>query len=122
MAENKQYITQTQADGSVSVSEEVIAAIVAHAATEIDGVAGLNAKPASDIVALVGKKTSIKGVKVTILDNNSIAVDCNINVRYGTSVVDVANAAQQAIISALESMTGVTISSVNVNVCGVVRQ
>ena len=122
MAEMKQYITQSQENGSVSVSEDVIAAIVAHAATEVDGVASLNARPGADIIELVGKKTSVKGVKITILENNSIAVDCNINVSYGRSVVTVANAAQNAIINALESMAGVVIASVNVNVCGIVRQ
>ena len=78
MAENKQYITQSQENGSVSVSEDVIAAIVAHVATEVEGVAGLNARPGADIVELVGKKTSVKGVRITILENNSIAIDCNI--------------------------------------------
>jgi uncharacterized alkaline shock family protein YloU len=37
-------------------------------------------------------------------------------------VVDVAKAAQIAIINALESMSGIQIDAVNVNICGIVRQ
>ena len=49
MAENKQYITQNQANGAVMISEDVIATIVSHAIVEVDGVVGLDIKPGSDI-------------------------------------------------------------------------
>ena len=122
MAENKQYIMQSQDNGTVNISEEVIAAIVAHAAVEVEGVAGLNAHPSNDIVELIGKKTSVKGVKVTILENNSVAIDCNVNINYGESIVDISSAVQEAVKTALESLAAIDIASVNVNVCGIVRQ
>ncbi|MBQ2432622.1 MAG: Asp23/Gls24 family envelope stress response protein [Peptococcaceae bacterium] len=122
MAENKQYIVQPQDNGTVNISEEVIAAIVAHAAVEVEGVASLNAHPSNDIIELVGKKTSVKGVKVTILENNSVAIDCNININYGESIVDVSAAVQDAARTALQSLAAIDIASVNVNVCGIVRQ
>ena len=122
MAENKQYIMQSQENGTVNISEEVIAAIVAHAAVEVEGVASLNARPSNDIVELIGKKTSVKGIKVTILENNSVAIDCNINIQYGESIVDVSAAVQEAARNALESLAAIDIASVNVNVCGIVRQ
>lgn len=122
MAENKQYIMQSQDNGTVNISEEVIAAIVAHAAVEVEGVAGLNAHPSNDIIELIGKKTSVKGVKVTILENNSVAIDCNININYGQGIVEVSAAVQEAIKNALESLAAIEIASVNVNVCGIVRQ
>lgn len=122
MAEIKQYIMQSQENGTVNISEEVIAAIVAHAAVEVEGVAGLNGHPSNDIVELVGKKTSVKGVKVTILENNSVAIDCNVNINYGESIVDVSAVVQEAAKNALESLAAIDIASVNVNVCGIVRQ
>ena len=122
MAESKQYITQLQDNGSVLISEDVIAAIVAHAAGEVEGVVGLNVKPGADIADLIGKKNWGKGLKITIQDNNSAAIDCNITVSYGQSVVAVAKAVQEAVTNALESMAGIEITSVNVNVCGIVRQ
>ena len=122
MAENKQYIMQTQDNGTVNISEDVIAAIVAHAAVEVDGVSGMNGRPSSDIVELIGKKTSVKGVKITILENNSVAIECNVNIHYGHSVVTVASNVQTAIMNALESLAAINIATVNVNVCGIVRR
>jgi len=122
MAESKQYITQLQDNGSVLISEDVIAAIVAHAAGEVDGVVGLNTKPSVDIADLIGKKNWGRGLKITVLEDNSVSIDCNLTVSYGQNVVNIAKAAQVAITNALESMAAIRISAVNVNVCGIVRQ
>ncbi len=122
MAESKQYITQAQEFGSVMISEDVIATIVAHAVSEVEGVVGLNAKPGADIAEFIGKKNWGKGLKVVIGESDELYIDCNISVSYGQSVVTVAKCVQEAIHNALESMAGVTIASVNVNVCGIVRQ
>lgn len=122
MAETKQYITQNQENGTVMISEDVIATIVTHAVVDVDGVVGLDIKPGADIAELIGKKNWGKGVKITISEDDELSIDCNITVAYGHSVVDVAKAAQDAINSAVESMTGAAISAVNVNVCGIVRQ
>ena len=122
MAESKQYITQLQDNGSVLISEDVIAAIVAHAAGEVDGVVGLNTKPGVDIAELIGKKNWGRGLKITVLEDNSVSIDCNLTVSYGQNVVNIAKAAQVAITNALESMAAIRISAVNVNVCGIVRQ
>ena len=122
MAESKQYITQMQDNGSVQISEDVIAAIVSHAACEVEGVVGINAKPGADIAELIGKKNWGRGLKVTIQEDNAVIVDCNLTVNYGPNVVDVAKAAQTAITNALESMSGIQIAAVNVNICGIARQ
>ena len=121
MAENKQYVTQAQEFGSVLISEDVIAAIVSHAVTEVEGVVSLNVKPGADIIELLGKKNWGKGMKITIAQDDSVSIDCNITVSYGHSVVTVAKNVQDAIGNALESMAGVNIAAVNVNVCGIVR-
>lgn len=121
MAENKQYITQEQENGAVMISEDVIVSIVNLAVSEVEGIAGLSTKPVSDIVDMIGKKNWSKGLKVVINDDETIDVDCYVNVKYGQSVVEVAKAAQEAIISALDSMTGIKTAAVNVNVCGIVK-
>ena len=122
MAENKLYVTQNQENGSVLISEDVIITIVTHAIEEVEGVVGLTAKPGADIVELIGKKNWGKGLKITIGEEDAITVDCNITVAYGQSVVSVAGAVQSSVTNALESMAGVKIAAVNVNVCGIVRQ
>ena len=122
MAENKQYITQVQDNGTVLISEDVIATIVTHAVEDVEGVVGLNVKPGADIVELIGKKSWGKGIKVTISEKDELTIDCNVLVSYGASVVNVAKNIQTAIISALESTTSTKVLAVNVNVCGIVRK
>ena len=122
MAENKQYITQIQENGTVMISEDVIVSIVTLAVTEVEGVAGLSSKPGADIVEMIGKKNWGKGLKITIGEEDAITVDCNITVAYGHSVVSVAGAVQSSVTNALESMAAVKIAAINVNVCGIVRQ
>lgn len=122
MADNKMYTSQIQDNGNVMISEEVISGIVEQVLKDVDGIAGLNAIPVADIAEKIGMKSLAKGVKVNILEAEMISVDCNVQVAYGQSVVDVAKAAQVAVTNALESMTGVKVSAVNVNVCGIVRK
>ena len=122
MAESKQYIIQQQDNGTVQISEDVITSIVANAITDVDGVVGLSTKPGADIADMIGKKSWGKGIKIVIAEDDSLTIDCNINVGYGQSVVTVAQAVQEAINSAVESATGVKINAINVNVCGIIRQ
>lgn len=122
MAENKQYITQVQDNGRVLISEDVIATIVAQSLTDIEGFVTLSNKPGAEYVDIIGKKNWGKGIKVVISENDEVTVDCNVIVTYGTSVITVAKAIQEAAVSALNSMTGITVVSVNVNVCGIVRK
>ena len=120
MADNKQYITQEQDSGSIMISEEVISTIVSHAVKEVEGVVGLSAKPGADIIELLGKK--VKGLKVVIGEEGDVTIDCNIVVSYGQNVISVAGAVQQAVCNAVESMSGVRVNAVNINVCEIVRQ
>ena len=122
MAENKQYITQIQENGNVMISEDVIEAIVEHALADVEGVAGISTKPGNDIADLFGIKNWGRGMRILISEDNTLTINCNILIVYGQSVVDVADAVQTAVTAAVESMTGVKVASVNVNVCGIVRQ
>ena len=122
MADYKQYVVQDLENGSLMISEDVIASIVEQAVTEVEGIVGLNVKPGADIADMIGKKSWGKGLKITIGEDNVLTIDCNVNVGYGQSVVSVANAVQEAVTSALESTAGVTVASVNVNVCGIIRK
>ena len=115
MAEYKQYITQNQENGSVMISEDVIATIAEHTLTEVEGVVKGGAE-------VVGKKSWGKGMRIAIAEDNTLTIGCNVIVRYGESVVDVAKAVQSAITNAVESITGVTVADVDVNVCGIVRK
>ena len=121
MAEFKQYITQVQENGNVMISEDVVVTIVTQAVAEVEGVAGLSTKVGADIADLIGRNWG-KGMKIVIAEDNTLTIDCNVIIKYGQSVIDVAKAVQQAVTSAVESMTGVQVALVNVNICGISRQ
>jgi len=121
MADNKQYITQVQENGAVMISEDVISSIVSHAVGEVEGIVAINSKPAAELADMIGKKWG-KGLRIAISDNNQVTIDVDVIVAYGQSVVAVAGAVQTAVISAVQSMTGVDSVSVNVNVNGIARQ
>ncbi len=118
MADNKQYITQPQENGNVMVSETVISFIVAQSVSEVEGAVSLCNRSGE----AVSKKNMSKGMKIMIAQDDTLSVECNVIVEYGHSVVTVAKAVQDSITGAIESMTGVQVSSVNVNVCGVIRK
>ena len=122
MAENKQYITHIQDNGTILVSEDVIATIVAQAVKDVEGVVGLSTKAVAELADLIGKKNWGKGMKIVINEDNSVDIDCDVVIAYGQSVVVVAEAVQKAIIGAVESIAGATSATVNVNVCGIMRQ
>ena len=121
MADYKQYITQNQESGTVMISENVVAAIVAYSLTEVEGIGSLGVKPGIGIADFDTKKHWGKSLKVMIAEDNSISIDCGLMIRYGYSVVDVATAVQQAVTANVESTTGVKVTEVNVNICGIVR-
>ena len=122
MADNKQYITLPQENGSVMISEDVVAAIVSNAAKDVEGVAALCVKRNSDIVELISKKNWKRGLRISIEQNNRVVIECNLIINYGQSVVDVAKAVQEAVATAVTSVTGAKVVSVNVNICGIVRK
>ena len=115
MAEYKQYITQIQEGGNVMISEDVVATIVEHTLTEVEGVV----KGGSEVV---GKKSWGKGLRINIAEDNSLSIGCNVIVAYGQSVVDIAKSVQVAVANALESVTGVAVKEVSVNVCGIAKK
>ena len=110
MADYKRYITQTQENGNVMISEDVVAAIAEHALQEVEGAALLR-----DI------KNWNKGIKILIAEDNSVAISMNITVTFGYSVVEVAANAQSAVTASVENRTGVKVSEVNVNICGIAK-
>jgi len=65
-----------------------------------------------------GKKASSKGVKVQ-LGEDQVTVDLFLSIRYGEVIPTIAAQIQDKVMSAVESMTGLTVSAVNVHVAGV---
>lgn len=118
MSENKEMISKTDVGGTISYSEDVIAIISGLAATEIRGVAGMSGGLKSGIGELLGRKDLAKGIKATINGEEAV-IDANLIVKYGSIISDVALEVQKSIKRAVEGMTGLHVTAVNVNILGV---
>jgi uncharacterized alkaline shock family protein YloU len=118
MGENKDYITYTDEKGSVNISEEVVAIIAGGAALEVEGVAGLYSTPGRDLAELLGKKNLSRGVRIQ-MENEAIHAEIYIMVSLGTTISEIGAHVQNAVATAIESTTGMTVSGVNVHICGI---
>ena len=119
MADSKDYIVRSQEDGSVSISEDVIAIIAWEAMHEVEGFGGPSAGFSGELAELIGRKNNAsRGVRITSAEN-SVSVDVYITVRFGYSVTKVSRDIQEAISKSVQDMTGVPVSAVNVNVAGI---
>ncbi|MGE4353503.1 MAG: Asp23/Gls24 family envelope stress response protein [Oscillospiraceae bacterium] len=115
MAEN--YIARQDERGSINISEDVIAVMVGAAIAEVEGVAGLSNTIGSEIADFIGRKSVTKGVKVQFVEDK-IVVDVIVMVRFGTKITEVGEKVQEAVASAVESMTGLD-AIVNVHISGI---
>lgn len=118
MAEAREYISREEELGMINISEEVLSAIAAAAALEVDGVAGLGAGVGMDASAAVNRKSLAKNIRLT-MEDNQVSVGVAVLVKYGHVVPDVANAVQEAVKSAVENTSGLSVVCVNVTVAGV---
>lgn len=118
MAENKEYFSKEVENGSIQISEEVVASVAAMAVLEVEGVCGLASNLGYDIAEMLGKKTLAKGVHIQMTDE-TVTAELSILVAYGHTIPEVGKAVQDAVKNAVESMTGLEIAAVNVNVGGI---
>lgn len=121
MGESKEYMTLPEENGSINISEEVIASIAVGAVREVDGVSGMMTNMGSSVTNLVNKKNAQRGVKGVKIDMTGAALvlDIYLMVKYGHAIPEVAENAQKAVVSAVEAMTGCSVGKVNIHVGGV---
>jgi uncharacterized alkaline shock family protein YloU len=106
--------------GIVKISDEVVGVIAGLATMEIKGILGMSSGMVGDITQiLTGKKNLSKGVKVNV-GENSAAIDLYVVVEYGVKIPEIALQAQQNVKKAVESMTGLLVSAINIHVQNVV--
>lgn len=106
-------------NGTVQIAEDVLASITGLAATEVEGVASLGGNITNDKIGHIRRKAIFRGVKVDVLEGVA-SVRIIINMKYGYSIPDVTRQVQERVKSALENMTGLEVSDVNVSVAEVV--
>lgn len=119
MADGREYVSRPDELGNIHISEEVLAVIAAAAALEVEGVGSLAANLGSDLAELLGKKSLSKGVHISVNEEEGVCVDVSILIRFGYTIPDVAKAVQDAVYTAIENTSGLSVECVNVHVGGV---
>ena len=122
MADNKEYMTLPEENGSINISEEVLAAIAVGAVREVEGISGMMTNLGGSVADLMSsKKNAQKGPRGVRIDMTGAALvlDLYVTVQYGTAIPEVAENAQKAVSSAVEAMTGCPVEAVNIHVGGV---
>ena len=115
---NVEELNNNEQEG-LKISNDVIAVISGVAVSEVPGVYGMSGGFAGGITeVLKGKKNLAKGIKVEATEKE-VKIDVNIIVEYGTRIPDVAFEIQNRVKKAVENMTGLKVSEINIHVQGV---
>lgn len=104
--------------GDVKIAADVVIVIATIAATEVTGIAGMSGGITGEIAEKFGVKSSNKGIKVQIGEDETI-IDLFLIVEYGIKVPDVAWEVQQNVKKAVETMAGLKVAQVNIHIQGI---
>ena len=117
--ENNETNEIEEGNNGIKIANDVISVIAGVAVSEVQGVASMAVGFAGGISQVFsGKKNLSRGIKVEA-DEKEVKIDVNIIVEYGARIPDVAFEIQNRVKKAVETMTGLNVTSVNVHVQGV---
>jgi len=102
--------------GQIKIANEVLAIVAGTAAHEVEGVVAGHS--IYDAYGRFARRNFARGVKIAV-NEDSTTVDIAIVVRFGHQIPKVSEEVQKRAKTALETMVGMTIKEVNVNVVGV---
>lgn len=106
------------AHGRTTIADTVVAKIAGIATREVSGVHSLGGGAARAVGALRerfpgGRVNQTQGVSVEVGERQA-AVDVDLVAEYGLSIADLAAAIRRNVIGAVESMTGLEVTEVNI--------
>lgn len=104
--------------GTTSIADSVVAKIAGVAAKEMSGVHAMGGATGRAIGAIrekVGGTNAGQGVKVEV-GQRQAAIDIDLIVDYGVSIVDLSQAVRDNVISQVERMSGLEVTEVNISV------
>ena len=116
--EKSGYSLNNEEFGTVKIANDVVAMIAGLAATEVDGVGAMVGNITNELMGKVGMKKQTKGVKVDILDGN-VSVELAVTLEYGFNIPTTCNKVQEKVKNAIETMTGLKVSDVNIRIVGI---
>ena len=105
--------------GTIFITEDVMMKVVGYAALECYGIVAMSGKRATDgIVEWLGRENLTKGIQIRNV-GDMLDVELFIIVEYGISIAEVCKTIIETVRYKLESMTGVKVRKVDINVEGI---
>lgn len=104
--------------GAVQIADDVVAMIASLAATEVEGVSAIGNTLSNELMSKVGMKSLSKGVRVEVKESN-VTVDIVVTMEYGYNIPVTCRKVQDKIKAAIENMTGLSCTEVNIRIAGV---
>ncbi len=117
--ERKSFMIKDDENGGVHITDEVLATIAGLAAAEVEGVASLTGGLTSDAISKAGISKLSKGVRILAEGEDIIAVRLSLDMKYGYEIPKVCKKVQEKVKSAVENMTGITVSGVDIRIATV---
>lgn len=105
--------------GSVRIADDVVPAIAALAAAEVEGVISPSENLSDEWFGKMGVRIAPKGVRVDIVGRQA-KVDIALGIHSGYSVPQTCRKVQEKIKTAIDTMTGLEVVDVNVRISSVV--
>lgn len=106
----------------LTISENVVEKISAKAVQKVDGIVAMKGGLFSTIQEGLGGSSETKGVSADLLDDNTVSVDLDVILEYGKSAVEIFDNIKGIVVKDVESMTGLRVSELVVNVVDVMSQ
>ena len=117
--------------GTTTIQDSVVTAIIGMAAQEVEGVAtshggvrlpGNTSPTVGEFVDnITGGASRTRGLSVDVGERQT-AADITINVEYGRSIPQVTQAVRERVIERVQSLTGLEVTEVNIQVNDVILQ
>ncbi|MCR5603879.1 MAG: Asp23/Gls24 family envelope stress response protein [Lachnospiraceae bacterium] len=104
--------------GEVRIADDVVGNIAGIAATEIEGVAATVGNMTKELMSRLGIHNRSKGVRV-VIDGNMVTVDLALVMKYGYNIPITSKQVQERVKTAIENMTGLTVSNVAIRIVGI---
>ncbi len=105
--------------GEVRIADDVVTVIAGLAAVDVKGVSSIASSTTRDVIGKSGYKSLSKGVRL-VVEEQQVHVWIKVNISYGYNVPETCAAVQDRVATAVETMTGLSVSEVNVRVNSVV--
>lgn len=111
-------LLEDEKKGTVHIADDVVAVIAGLAATEVKGVAAMAGNITNELMSKVGRKNLAKGVKVTV-NGKRVKVALAIMMEFGYNIPGTCSKVQERVKSAIENMTGLTVTDVDIRIASV---